>query len=152
MKARILQDNSYGGVFTNDFINERWNTVVNEQLVSEWVLTDVLPDENIHIKTWNGEKWTEGATSDEIEQFEDSKYPNTITAVQFELEVIYSGLKLAIDKAIEELEEPTKSIVIVKRTKATEFDRKDSFIQDIGSILGMTKQDINQFFLRANER
>ena len=45
MKARIL-NNEFKGIYTNDFIEQNKDKVINGQLVSEWTLTDTLPTES----------------------------------------------------------------------------------------------------------
>lgn len=65
MKARIL-NNEFKGVYTDTFITENINKVVNGQLVSEWELTEVLPNVSLVKPFWNGTEWIESATPEEI--------------------------------------------------------------------------------------
>lgn len=72
MKARIL-NNEFKGIYTDIFIQENLNNVVNGQLVSEWELTEILPTE-YYIKTmFNGSNYYEGASQEEIAQAENAK-------------------------------------------------------------------------------
>ena len=65
MKARVI-NGQYQGAYSNDFIQKNYNKVINGQLVSEWELTEILPNENLLKPIWNGSEWIEGATPEEI--------------------------------------------------------------------------------------
>lgn len=83
MKARIL-NNEFKGFYTNYFFIENWEKSINGQLVSEWQITEVLPNENLINPIWNGSEWIEGATPEEIAEQTLSKialhekYPEVI--------------------------------------------------------------------------
>lgn len=72
MIARIL-NNEFKGLYTNDFLIKNLDKVINGQLVSEWQLTEVLPNENLIKPIWNGTEWIEGATPEEIAEQELEK-------------------------------------------------------------------------------
>lgn len=91
-------------------------------------------------------------TPEEIERLEDLQYPCVVTALQFKLELIESDLTSEIEAVIDSLSGKDRSIALAKYNFATEFDRKDPLVQQLGLASGMTKQDINEFFLRAYER
>ena len=65
MKARIL-NSEFNGIYTNDFIIKYWDEEINGQLVSEWQLTEVLPNKNFIKPIWNGTEWIEGLTPEEL--------------------------------------------------------------------------------------
>ena len=79
MQVRIL-NNEFHGVYTNDFIQNNLDKVINGQLVSEWQLTELLPteEEQKYIKLmFDGENYYEGATAEEIAeqtQFQIQEY------------------------------------------------------------------------------
>lgn len=83
MKARII-NNEFKGFYTDDFILNNLDNLINGQLVSEWQLTEVLPNENLINPIWNGSEWIEGATPEEITEQTLSKtalhekYPEVI--------------------------------------------------------------------------
>ncbi len=54
MKARIINNSEFGGIFTDEFIQENWE------------VTDVLPDDNLINKKWNGLQWIEGLSLSQI--------------------------------------------------------------------------------------
>ena len=72
MIARIV-NNELSGIYTNDFILKNQDKVINGQLVSEWQLTEVLPNETLLKPIWNGSEWIEGATQEEIAEQELEK-------------------------------------------------------------------------------
>ena len=65
MKARIL-NNEFQGVYTNDFILNNLDNLINGQLVSEWQLTEILPSMELKKPIWNNSEWIEEATPEEI--------------------------------------------------------------------------------------
>ena len=71
MKARIL-NNEFQGVYTDDFILNNLDNLINGQLVSEWQLTEVLPSMELKKPIWNGTEFIEGATPEEIAEQQTS--------------------------------------------------------------------------------
>lgn len=65
MKARIL-NNEFQGVYTDDFILNNLDNLINGQLVSEWQLTEILPSMELKKPIWNNSEWIEGAMPQEI--------------------------------------------------------------------------------------
>lgn len=65
MLSRIL-NNEFQGIYTSDFIEQNQDKIINGQLVSEWQLTEVLPNLELKKPIWNGSEWIEGATPEEI--------------------------------------------------------------------------------------
>jgi len=65
MLIRIL-NNEFQGIYTSDFIEQNQDKIINGQLVSEWQLTELLPNENLFKPIWNGSEWIEEATPEEI--------------------------------------------------------------------------------------
>lgn len=97
------------------------------------------------------DKYIEGATADEIEAYEDSFYPEKVTALQFKMQALIECLNDDIDNAINNLPEPNKSVALLKYENATEFVRKDVLVITIGQMIGLSKQEINEFFLNASK-
>lgn len=102
MKARIL-NTQFNGIYTDDFILNNWNKVINGQLVSEWELTENLPteEEMKYIKLmYDGEIYFEGASLEEINIINIQK------AIEIDLmytERIYKLMAKHNDKYIEGL-------------------------------------------------
>ncbi len=66
MIARILGNNLLGGYYTEEFLLENNDKVINGQLVSEWKTTNIIPV-GLKIPLWNGEGWIESITQQEID-------------------------------------------------------------------------------------
>ena len=64
----IILNNKPAGIYTNQFFIDNWDLVINEQLVSEWQLTELIPSETLLKPFWSGTEWIEGATPEEIEE------------------------------------------------------------------------------------
>ena len=122
VKARIINSEDFGDIYTNDFIIERWDTVVNGQLVSEWELTLILPNPEWKIPKWNGSEWVEGATQEEIQAL------NLQKAMQIDLEYkdrITKLLNIPVQKMIcEELDSISLDILEEKERLKTECNEK----------------------------
>lgn len=67
MKARIKPNGFFGGVRTDEWLQQYANVIVNGQKVSDWQLTDVLPEPSIKEPIWNDGEWIESLTP-EVEQ------------------------------------------------------------------------------------
>lgn len=75
MKARIY-NGEWAGNHTPTWLDLNQNKVIANQLVSEWQLTDILPteEEQKFVKLmFNGENYYEGATTNEILQYENQQ-------------------------------------------------------------------------------
>jgi len=59
MKARILNGIYFGGLYSLDFLETNNDNVINGELVSEWVLTDILPNPLFIKPEFNGAEWIE---------------------------------------------------------------------------------------------
>jgi hypothetical protein len=66
MKAKINIDNSFGGFYTQEFLETNILNVVNGQLVSEWILTDKIPSTDLFIPIFDNGQWIEGATEEDF--------------------------------------------------------------------------------------
>ena len=65
MKARIY-NGQWGANHPQHWLDANQNKVIGGQLVSEWTLTEVLPNKNLLKPIWNRTEWIEGATPEEI--------------------------------------------------------------------------------------
>lgn len=66
MKARIVDGLEWGGNHSLEWLYNNQNIVFAGQLVSEWELTEVLPNVDLKNKIWDGIVWIEGITSEEV--------------------------------------------------------------------------------------
>lgn len=151
MKARILSNNLHGGNYTTDFLDKYKEKLINGQLVKDWILTEVLPNENLLKPFWNGTKWIEGATPEEIAEFNKAEVPQNIRSRQLRLALVYSEFSLDnISQAIEQLEEPQKSVAKIEWEYATSFDRDNQLLISLGYMLGLTEEQIDNLFILAD--
>jgi hypothetical protein len=104
MKARIKQDNFYGGTRTDEWLQANANFNVNGQLVSEWTLTDVLPNQDLIKPFWNGTTWIEGYSDEdrkaEIMQEVESQKQAVLERLNKEL-ILDKAQELDDDTAVE---------------------------------------------------
>lgn len=78
--------------------------------------------------------------------------PTTITATQIRLWLINHDISLAsVEEAINNIEDPkTKEITLVQWEYAPYVERNHPLIETIGSVLGMTREQIDDAFLEAS--
>lgn len=119
MKAIIL-NNEFQGIYTNDFIEQNQDKIINGQLVSEWQLTEVLPNENLLKPIWSGSEWIEGATPEQIsqKQSENLKQKETILYIKRmqDAQRIWAGLsaEFRIAKQIGQMDDATENIILAE--------------------------------------
>lgn len=150
MKARIL-NSEFQGIYTNDFISKNLDKVINGQLVSEWQLTDVLPSENLLKPQWNGTEWTESATPEELEAFENAQIPTRAKNWQIRealIELYGVGIIATIDTAIENLPDPPKTIVCQMWNFREDMSRTNEYVNMLGQALNI---DIKETWKLANQ-
>ena len=57
MKARIINSKEFGGIHSKTWLDNNQIFSIGGQLVSEWVLTGILPNETFKQPVWNGLEW-----------------------------------------------------------------------------------------------
>lgn len=72
MKARIY-NNEWLGNHLDSWLNTNQNIVIGGELVSEWQLTEVLPNTDLMKPIWNGTEWIEGLTENELQSIQIEK-------------------------------------------------------------------------------
>ncbi len=70
-KVRIVNGNGFGGIHTQKWLDDNQEKTIGGQLVSEWVLTSILPSDDLKQPEWNGSVWIEGFVLDTKEQEEE---------------------------------------------------------------------------------
>tara|TARA_R110000803_G_scaffold167289_1_gene230529 strand:- start:223 stop:495 length:273 start_codon:yes stop_codon:yes gene_type:complete len=68
MKNRILENNLFGGIYTNEFLENNKNNIVNGKIVSDWNLTEVECSLELILPIFNNGEWVESATDEEIQE------------------------------------------------------------------------------------
>ena len=74
MKTRILDNNLFGGVYTDEFLKKNKNNIINGSLVSTWNLTDVQCSTDIILPIFDNGNWIESATNEEILELNNTKF------------------------------------------------------------------------------
>jgi len=115
-----IKNNKEDGIFSQDFINDNFTNVINDELVSEWILTNIFPNENLINPIWNGTEWIEGATPEEIaeQQIIQLKQKETdlyIKRMQ-DAQRIWAGLsaEFRIAKQVGQMDDATENIILAE--------------------------------------
>lgn len=74
MKTRILDNNLFGGVYTDEFLKKNKNNIINGSIVSAWNLTDVQCSTDIILPIFDNGNWVESATNEEILELNNTKF------------------------------------------------------------------------------
>tara|TARA_R110002050_G_scaffold54651_3_gene123451 strand:+ start:302 stop:565 length:264 start_codon:yes stop_codon:yes gene_type:complete len=72
MKYRILNNDSFGGAYTMEFLENNIGNIVNGEIVGDWILTDASCDSSLIVPTFKDGAWIEGANADEIAEHIDT--------------------------------------------------------------------------------
>lgn len=84
--VRIINNTDWGGTYDNEFIQNY------PEIVQGWVFTEVEPNSELIKPTWNGTQWIEGATAQEISDYNALKVPKEVANMNFRLALIYFGI------------------------------------------------------------
>ena len=74
MKTRILENNLFGGVYTNEFLEKNNNNIINGKIVSDWNLSDADCSIELVIPIFDNGEWVESATTEEIAIVNSAKF------------------------------------------------------------------------------
>lgn len=113
MKARIINGNKFDTIYTDEYLEENKDKVIDRVLVSEWVVVDKLPteEEKKYIKClfdFENEIYYEGATPEEMNQ---DKIKKAIEIDLFYTKKIADLMVKHNDKFIEALYNETTYII-----------------------------------------
>lgn len=151
MKARI-DNNQFKGIYTNDFLSQNQDKIINGQLVSEWQLTEVLPNENLLKPIWSGLEWIEGTTPEEIAEANRAKVPESISQMKLRKQLILSGISIAsIDALIQQLPQPNRDLIYTMWEYAVVFDRSNPELNAMAEMLGITQEQLDEIFINGNK-
>jgi len=147
MKARIINYKDFGGVFTDEWISNYFNKVKSGQLVSEWTLTNILPNETFKQPEWNGSEWINIYV-------EVINVPTQISRMKFIIQVfLTTGIKYEdIVLFIQNLtfDEAQKYVILTRLKSATHFDRNSSDLLTISAMMGITSEQLDNIFINGN--
>jgi hypothetical protein len=151
-----IKNNKPDGIFSQDFINGNFTNVINGELVSEWILVNIFPNENFINPTWNGSEWIEGATPEEIAELNKPIVPQTISAMRLKLQLFDMGITDEdifedIDSIPESMFSATdKEKAKIKYKTATSFERTNGELNFIATMEGLTQEQVDEIFINGN--
>lgn len=111
---------------------------------------EVNPAQGFYHPKWDGEKWVEGATAEEIEALNIEIVPEKISSRQLRYQLILQGFNLeTIEQALNQLPEPNRSLAKVDWEYATNFYRNNAMIVAVGQLLQLTEEQIDNIFIQG---
>ncbi len=150
-KTRIISGTDWGGNFTEDFLIQNSDLVINGQLVSDWELTEILPNLVLKKPNWNGTEWIESYV-------EVIVAPEEISAMDLKLQLFDLGI---IDQDIfDDIDSipdsmfplPKKQKAKIKYLTAAKFERSNADLNLVATMEGLTQQQIDQIFINGKIR
>lgn len=142
MKARIVNGKDWGGNYTQDYLDN------NSELVSEWVLTDILPNRE-KTPEWNGSVWYEAYV--EVIVVPEELHRMKIFLELADRSITRAGLKQIVSSVPSEmLSDIQKERIFVKIDTAQTFKIDDENLVLLAPIVGIT--DLQEFFISANQQ
>ena len=121
----------------------------------DWTLVNNPLPENSNFLKFKLENniWVEGATKEEIEENRKLSIPDPISKMRLRMQLVKMNIPLvSIDNAIDGIEDPLqRELTSIMWNDAVTFDRYDSSLNNIGSALGLTQEQIDYIFIEGNE-
>jgi hypothetical protein len=102
---------------------------------------------------FDGNAWVEGATQEEIAEYQKSLVPQIITRRQFKIALAVLGKnENDILNGINQLSEPTRTIALISYTEAGTFERSNPELIFVGkTFLQMTDEQIDNIFIVGSQ-
>ena len=102
---------------------------------------------------FDGNSWVEGATPEEIAEYQQTLVPQIITRRQFKIALAILGKnEQDIISGINQLQEPTKTIALISYTEAGTFERNNQELIFVGkTFLQMTDAQIDNIFIVGSQ-
>ncbi len=102
---------------------------------------------------FDGNAWVEGATPEEIAEYQQTLVPQIITRRQFKIALAILGKnEQDIISGINQLPEPTKTIALISYTEAGTFERTNPELIFVGkTFLQMTDAQIDNIFIVGSQ-
>lgn len=107
MKARIIENGNFAGIYTSDFIEKNLDHEVNGEFVKDWKLIGVLPPTDLIKPIWQDNQWKEGATPEELETVALNQLQNFLTIKEKEGSNYFNEINVKITAALIGLERVT---------------------------------------------
>jgi hypothetical protein len=102
---------------------------------------------------FDGSAWVEGATSEEIAEYQQTLVPQIITRRQFKIALAILGKnENDILNGINQLPESTRTIALISYTEAGTFERSNPELIFVGkTFLQMTDEQIDNIFVVGSQ-
>jgi hypothetical protein len=102
---------------------------------------------------FDGNAWVEGATQEEIAEYQKSLVSQIITRRQFKIALAVLGKnENDILNGINQLSEPTRTIALISYTEAGTFERSNPELIFVGkTFLQMTDEQIDNIFIVGSQ-
>lgn len=148
MKARIINGEQFGGIHTQAWLNNNQNIEIANQLVSEWVLTDILPSPEMKLPSWDGLNWVES-------YIESIQVPKQLSRMKFEMQVlITTGYEFEdIISFIMGLEMSNlyKKLLVIRLKGCVVLERDSDDLNAVSQMMGITQEQLDEIFIEGNK-
>lgn len=133
--------------------NGFYTGLIRQELTNEQFYTESPILEFFVKPKWNGIEWGEGATEEEITEYQKSLVPQVITRRQFKIALAVLGKnEQDILNGINQLPEPNKTIAMISYTEAGTFERNNPELIFVAkTFLQMTDEQIDEIFIIGNQ-
>jgi hypothetical protein len=117
--------------------------------------TDILPTETFVVAYFNRDlkEYYEGATEEEIAEFNRINAPFSVTKRQLKQALVLSGIGLTlIDSAINEITDETERILMkLYWEESNEFERNHPKLREFAQSINITERQIDELFILASK-
>ena len=159
MKGRIINLTDFGGIYSDEFLIDNKDNVVNGQLVSEWFLTDVFPSHEFKKPKWNGSEWIESYV-------EEIVVPEEISRMKFEIQLYITTtirdennniLQLGknfqdIIDYIDSLQMSNfyKNLLKMRLLSCVTLERDNDYLNALAPGMGISQAQLDEIFINGN--
>lgn len=106
---------------------------------------------------WNGSKWVENATQEEIDKAKKYLVPETLHRMGLKIQLLLRGIEISeIIDSINSIPDSmfpkvAKQIAIIKFEEAAYFDRYNADLNLVAVMMGLTQDDLDEIFINGNK-
>ena len=92
----------------------------------------------------------EGATLEEIEEFNKSKIPTQVRSMNLRLVLIQNGISMqSIYDLISSLPSPQNELAYQMFEYATHYDRNNAMLNQLADLMGISQSQLDDYFVQA---
>jgi hypothetical protein len=150
-KARILSDGAWGGNYSNEWLENNKDIVFAGQLVSEWELTELLPQVSMKLPFLEDGVWVE-------HYIEIVEVPKEISRMKFKIQIRRSTIysydiiltylqNLSVN---EQFTQDDKDDLIDRLEDAVSFNRYHPDFINLANMLGVSDEKKDEIFINGN--